>query len=45
MNIIKKITEFSNMVQEINIEDCTQEEFQTVVEYMKKHFIDNLEVA
>ena len=39
--MIKLFNLFKHSIQEINIEDCTQQEYGTVVEYMFKDFIDN----
>lgn len=39
--MIKLFKAFKNSVQEINIENCNQQEYGTVIEYMFKDFIDN----
>ena len=39
--MIKLFKLFKNSVQEINIENCNQQEYGTVIEYMFKDFIDN----
>tara|TARA_R110000737_G_scaffold161750_1_gene189608 strand:- start:133 stop:291 length:159 start_codon:yes stop_codon:yes gene_type:complete len=39
--MIKSFNLFKHSIQEINIKDCTQQEYGTVVEYMFKDFIDN----